>query len=43
MTRVTDVRFAHEPEAVLARVVRLLGQRRRELALQTLAGWRAPG
>jgi hypothetical protein len=29
MTRVTDVRFAREPEAVLARVVRLLGQRRR--------------
>jgi hypothetical protein len=28
MTRVTDVRFAREPEAVLARVVRLLEQRR---------------
>jgi restriction endonuclease-like protein len=33
MTRVTDVRFAREPEAVLARVVRLLELRRRELSL----------
>ena len=31
MTRVTDVRFHREPRAVLARVVRLLEDRRREL------------
>jgi hypothetical protein len=31
MTRVTDVRFDREPQAVLARVVRLLEDRRREL------------
>ena len=29
MTRVTDVRFAREPDAVLARVIQLLEQRRR--------------
>ncbi|HEX5712016.1 MAG TPA: hypothetical protein VFX85_01735, partial [Solirubrobacterales bacterium] len=33
MTRVTDVRFAREPRTVLARVVRLLEDRRRELRL----------
>ena len=49
MTRVTDVRFARERDAVLGRVVRLLGQRRRELALQipaapqNPAGGQAPG
>jgi hypothetical protein len=31
MTHVTDVRFHREPQAVLARVTRLLGDRRREL------------
>ena len=31
MTRVTDVRFAHEPDAVLARVARLLEDRAAEL------------
>jgi hypothetical protein len=33
MTRVTDVRFGREPEAVLARVARLLQSRRRELGV----------
>ena len=38
MIRVTDVRFAREPEAVLARVARLLEGRRRELGVGRAAG-----
>jgi hypothetical protein len=38
MTRVTDVRFHREPRAVLARVTRLLEDRRRELRQAELRG-----
>lgn len=38
MTRVTDVRFHREPRHVLARVVRLLEDRRRELQLSDSVG-----